>query len=119
MRAHREYGSDDFVRLPIFVPVALWILGNDVQSEVSTETGFAAVAKAMAPRADLVVRKKDRIYVFEFKFNRTPEEAMKQILEWRYYEKYQHEGKPIILIGLSFNYKNKKLIVKYITQPAE
>lgn len=85
---------------------ALWILGNDVQSEVSTETGFA----------DLVVRTKDRIYVFEFKFNRTPEEAMRQILERRYYEKYQHEGKPILLIGFSFNYKNKKLSVKYITQ---
>ncbi|MBS1988171.1 PD-(D/E)XK nuclease domain-containing protein [Candidatus Dependentiae bacterium] len=54
--------------------------------------------------------------MFEFKFNRTPEEAMRQILKIRYYEKYQHEGKSILLIGLSFNYKNKKLSVKYITQ---
>lgn len=81
-------------------------MGNDVQSEVSTETGFA----------DLVVRTKDRIDVFEFKFNRTSEEAMKHILERRYYEKYEHEGKPILLIGLSFNYKDKKLSVKYVTQ---
>jgi hypothetical protein len=85
---------------------ALWILGSDVQSEVSTDTG----------RADLVVRTKDRIFVFEFKFNKPAQEAMDQILEKRYYEKYQHEGKPILLVGLSFNYKDKKLTVQYVTQ---
>lgn len=85
---------------------ALWILGNDVQSEVCTDTG----------RADLVVRTKDCIFIFEFKFNKTAQEAMDQILEKRYYEKYLHEGKPILLVGLSFNYKNKKLTVPYLTQ---
>jgi uncharacterized protein (UPF0297 family) len=83
-----------------------WILGKDVQSEVSTDTG----------RADLVVQTKERIFVFEFKFNKTAQEAMDQILEKRYYEKYRGEGKPIVLVGLSFNYKNKKLTVPYVTQ---
>ncbi|MBS1987373.1 AAA family ATPase [Candidatus Dependentiae bacterium] len=85
---------------------ALWILGSDVQSEVCTDTG----------RADLVVRTNDRIFVFEFKFNKPAQEAMDQILEKRYYEKYQHESKPILLVGLSFNYKAKKLTVEYLTQ---
>lgn len=85
---------------------ALWILGSDVQSEVSTDTG----------RADLVVRTKDRIFIFEFKFNKTAQEAMDQILEKRYYEKYQHEDKQIMLVGLSFNYKNKTLTVPYLVQ---
>ena len=67
-------------------------------------------------RIDMVVRVKERIFVLEFKFDKTAQEAMDQILEKRYYEKYQHEAKPIILVGLSFNYENKKLIVPYVVQ---
>jgi hypothetical protein len=88
------------------IQMIMMLVGADIQSEVSMATG----------RIDMVVRVKERIFVLEFKFDKTAQEAMDQILEKRYYEKYQHEAKPIILVGLSFNYENKKLIVPYVVQ---
>jgi hypothetical protein len=46
------------------------------------------------------------IYIFEFKLNGTKEEALRQIKEKKYYEKYMSLGKPIYLVGAEFRDKN-------------
>ena len=63
-------------------------------SEVQTHTG----------RIDTVVEMKDHIFIFEYKFNKTAQEALNQKEEKRYYAPYLNSGKQIVLIGISFNY---------------
>ena len=55
-------------------------------------------------RADLVVRTTDCVYVFEFKLMSaaTAEEALNQIKEKGYADKYRMSGKRLILIGAIF-----------------
>ena len=43
------------------------------------------------------------IYVFEFKLNGTAEEALEQIKEKGYHEKYLRLGKKVTLIGAAFD----------------
>ena len=62
-----------------------YALGFDIQSEVLTSKG----------RIDLVIITKDRVFIFEFKFEKSGEKALEQILEKRYYEKYLHLHKEI------------------------
>ena len=70
------------------------ILQLNVTSEVQTHTG----------RIDTVVEMKDSIFIFEYKFNKTAQDALNQIKEKRYYAPYLDSGKQIVLIGISFNY---------------
>ena len=65
-------------------------------------------------RIDLTLVTKKRVYVFEFKFNSTGEEAIQQIQDQRYFEKYQLNKKPITLAGVSFNYDDKKLKLDWV-----
>ncbi|MBA3953864.1 PD-(D/E)XK nuclease domain-containing protein [Candidatus Dependentiae bacterium] len=79
------------------------LLGLEVQSEISTDKG----------RIDLVFSTSKYVYLFELKFNVSAEEALKQIEEQRYYEKYLLTGKKITLIGLSFKHTKQKLTLDY------
>jgi hypothetical protein len=71
------------------------LLGYYIHTEVKTNRG----------RIDAVVESKS-IYLFEFKLNGTKEEALSQIKEKKYYEKYISKGKPIYLVGVEFQDKN-------------
>jgi len=82
------------------------LLGLDVQSEIHTSVG----------RIDLVVITKKHVYIFEFKFNKTGQKALEQIQDRRYYEKYLESKKPITLVGLSFNYSDKKLVLDKVSE---
>ncbi|MDQ5940350.1 MAG: hypothetical protein QG632_76 [Candidatus Dependentiae bacterium] len=75
------------------------MLGIDVASEVSTSKG----------RVDLALQTPAAIYLFELKLGESPSKAITQIKERRYYEKYLSQKKPIYLIGMSFDYQDKKL----------
>ena len=75
------------------------LLGIDMQSEVSTSRG----------RIDLVVNMNRYLYLIELKVDKTAEEALEQIQELGYVEKYQGSGKEIILIGINFSSKDKRL----------
>jgi Predicted AAA-ATPase/PD-(D/E)XK nuclease superfamily len=68
-------------------------LGMFVNSEVHSSQG----------RADAVVETLTDVYIFEFKFNKTAQEALKQIHENQYADKYQASGKVITGIGVNFN----------------
>ncbi|MBN2781838.1 MAG: ATP-binding protein [Campylobacterales bacterium] len=52
-------------------------------------------------RIDLTLKLEDTIYIIEFKTDGT--DAMKQIKEKKYYEKYMSEKKDIYLIGIEFD----------------
>lgn len=69
------------------------LMGLRISAEVKTHTG----------RIDAVVELVDRIYLFEFKFNKSAAEALQQIKEHVYYQKYQLHGKPITCVGVNFN----------------
>jgi len=82
------------------------LMGLEAQSEIMTSKG----------RIDLVVQVKSTVFIFEIKFKDSAENALKQILEKRYYEKYTAGGKKIVLIGLSFHYKDKTLNIDWVNQ---
>lgn len=60
-------------------------------------------------RADVVVQTPQYIYIFEFKFNHTAEEAVDQIKNNHYADKYRATEKPIFGIGVNFNEAQKQI----------
>ena len=71
------------------------LLGFRISTEVKTNLG----------RIDAVIESKS-IYIFEFKFSGTKEEALAQIRNKKYYEKYLNKGKDIYLVGAEFKDRN-------------
>lgn len=74
-------------------------LGMFVNSEVHSSKG----------RADAVVQTLTDIYIFEFKFNKTAEQALEQIRNQKYADKYKASGKTITGIGVNFNSDKKQI----------
>ena len=66
-----------------------------VKAEVKTNKG----------RIDAVIIDKD-IYIFEFKFDGDKDQALNQIKDKKYFEKYQGVGKEIYLFGVEFTDRN-------------
>ena len=60
-------------------------------------------------RADVVVQTPQYIYIFEFKFNHTAEEALDQIKNNHYADKYRATEKPIFGIGVNFNESQRQI----------
>lgn len=84
------------------VHLTLKLLGFDVISEEQTNNG----------RIDAVIRFSDTIYILEFKFNNEDDlsaDALQQIKDKRYPEKFFIENKEIIAIGISFSEKTKNI----------
>ena len=77
------------------------LMGQFAQTEVHCSTG----------RADCVVYTAESIYLFEFKLtgNGSAEDALNQIKEKHYAEKYLVDGKKIVLIGSSFDEKTRTI----------
>lgn len=75
------------------------LLGVDLDVEVNTNLG----------RIDAVVQTNDRVYIFEFKLYGTAENALQQIHDKRYHEKYLHCGKQIVFIGAAFSPETRNL----------
>ncbi len=84
------------------------LLGFRINTEVKTNLG----------RIDAVIESKS-IYIFEFKFSGTKEEALAQIKNKKYYEKYLNKGKDIYLVGAEFKDRNiGEYTVELLSQPA-
>ena len=69
------------------------LMGQYVDAEVKSAIG----------RADVVVRLADAVYVFEFKYDGTPDEALAQIESKNYAIPYQSDGRRIVKIGVNFD----------------
>ncbi len=74
-------------------------MGLDVQSEVSTARG----------RADSIVEFDDKVYCFEFKLDRSAQEALEQLKNRGYTDKYRNTGKKIILMGVNFSSEKREV----------
>ena len=61
-------------------------------------------------RADIVAKHKRGIYIFELKVDEPVDKAFAQIREKKYAEPYLADGRPIWLIGLSFDSRTRHLV---------
>jgi hypothetical protein len=73
------------------------LLGIYTEAEVKTNDG----------RIDAVVVLKNDIFLFEFKLDDSADEALKQIKDSQYAQKYRGKGKPITLVGANFDSKKR------------
>ena len=81
-----------------FVLYAIFaLIGVTVDPEVTTSLG----------RADLVVSFPKLVYVIELKFNKTAQQALNQIQDKKYYEKFLNSSKHITLVGINFDEPTK------------
>ncbi len=76
----------------------LTLIGINIEVEVQTAQG----------RIDAVIHTHNHIYILEFKMG-CAEEALKQVKELRYYEKYAASDKPILLIGVGFDAEQRNI----------
>ena len=75
------------------------LLGLYIKSEVHSSMG----------RADSIVETLEHVFIFEFKFNRTAKEALKQIRDNQYASSYLNSDKKVIAIGVNFMTKEKMI----------
>lgn len=75
------------------------IIGFSIHSEVETSDG----------RIDAVVETRDTVYLFEFKLDKSEDEALEQIKHKKYYKKYENSGKRIMLVGANFDFETRRL----------
>ena len=69
------------------------LLGYSINVEYKTNKG----------RIDAIIKTKNNIYIFEFKIDKTATEALNQINDKSYYERFIIEQNPIYLVGVNFN----------------
>jgi hypothetical protein len=69
------------------------LLGYQLEAEVRTNDG----------RIDCVLHTDNVIYVIEFKLNGTKEDALQQIKDKQYSQKYQGSDKKVVLLGVEFD----------------
>lgn len=60
-------------------------------------------------RAVAKTKTKDYIYIFEFKYDKTPDEALRQIDEKGYFKPYASDPRRLIKIGVNFS-KEKRCV---------
>lgn len=70
-------------------------------------------------RIDLILELSKIIYVIEIKFNKSADEALAQIEERRYYERFVSQKKPIILLGLAFKREPQLFDITYTAKHLE
>ncbi len=75
------------------------LIGLRIEAEARTSIG----------RIDAVAQTEKYVYIFEFKLNRSSAEALKQIHDKEYYQKYLGSGREIILIGAKFSTKKHNI----------
>ncbi len=75
------------------------LIGLFIEAEARTSIG----------RIDAVAQTEKYIYIFEFKLNRSAAEALKQIHDKEYYQKFLNSGREIILVGAKFSTKKHNI----------
>lgn len=75
------------------------MIGFRIEAEVCTNQG----------RIDAVVETAKAIYLFEFKLDKSATEALDQIKDTEYYQKYRLKGKSLTLSGANFDSSKRKV----------
>jgi hypothetical protein len=84
----------------LIIYLTLKILGLEIIAEDSTNKG----------RIDAVIFVPNYIYVIEFKFSSSTKQALLQIKDKKYYEKYLADNRQICLVGMNFDYENRTVV---------
>ena len=79
--------------------VIFMMLGFYTRAEEHTSDG----------RIDMTVETMDYVYIFEFKVDKTADEALRQIHEKKYWKKFEASNRRIFLIGANFKSSEKSL----------
>ena len=87
------------VHFQAVIYIAFSYLGVFIQTEVKYAKG----------RADAVVHTPERIWILEFKINKSAEEALQQIKDKDYAAAYRTSGKEIVGMGLNFSTDTRQL----------
>ncbi|NME71316.1 ATP-binding protein [Flammeovirga aprica] len=95
--SHIHPNSEPFYHAVLHL--TFYYLGIFIESEVNMSDA----------RADAIVKTGTHIYCFEFKYDQSAEEAMQQIKDKGYLEKYGAEHKDLIGIAVNFSSKQKKI----------
>ena len=75
------------------------LLGFQIETEVRTNKG----------RIDCVVQTDNNIYVIEFKLNGSREQALAQIKDKQYAQKYSQSKKSLVLLGVDFDSEQRNI----------
>jgi hypothetical protein len=92
------HGQDERYYHTVFY-LMLSASGVLVQTEALTSHG----------RMDIAVEFKDKVYIVELKCNQAAAEAIRQIHQKRYYEKYLQSGRKIHLMGINFDTSERRV----------
>ncbi len=100
-----------------------WLVGDEGGAKVlflcffysMPHTRIATEEQMASGVIDAVYEGKDAVYIFEFKFNKSAQEAVDQIIEKGYARPYLGMGKKVYGIGLNFNPNEN---VRGIDEPA-
>ena len=78
---------------------------------IAAEAEVTAEDSGSRGRADLIVRGFGRVYVFEFKMRERsgPGDALRQLKERGYADRYLGRGEPVHLVGLEFSAETRNL----------
>ncbi len=79
--------------------VIVSLIGAYVHAEVTTNDG----------RIDAIIDTNSHIYLFEFKLRDSAKTALEQIESKKYYQKYLHQNKKLVLIGVSFDIEKRNI----------
>ena len=86
----KKYVERDFQNV---IYIVFMLLGQFIHTEIHTSRG----------RADCVVEADDYIYLFEFKRDKSADEAIKQIKDKGYMDAYAADKRQLIRIGVNFD----------------
>ena len=77
----------------------LKLLGMELRAESKTNIGSI----------DLVLETASNIYLIEMKIDKSKEEAIEQIKDRKYYQKFLDEDKKVTLVGINFSSKDRNI----------
>ena len=60
-------------------------------------------------RMDMVIQTSDYIYIFEFKLDKSADEALQQIEDRQYAKPFEHDGRTIYKIGINFSSRTRRI----------
>ncbi len=84
----------------LIIYLTLKILGLEIIAEDNTNKG----------RIDAVIFVPNYIYIIEFKFSSSTKQALLQIKDKKYYEKYLSDSRQVCLVGMNFDYENRTVV---------
>ena len=81
-------------------------IGADVSAEEQTSDG----------RMDIALKMQDAIYILEFKYGKTAEEAAEQVKRKNYAVRYAADARPVFAVGLNVNQEQRTIDSYEITE---